>query len=692
MDTIQICKQCQKPLPQNAPEGLCPECLARVALGSEPAVPGPRVPPAPAALAEQFPQLEILELLGMGGMGMVYKARQPRLDRFVALKILPIASMPDASFAERFEREAKALARLNHPGIVTLHDFGQTREYYYFIMEYVDGMNLRQLIQAKTLEPRQALELVTQICAALQFAHDEQIVHRDIKPENILITKKGQVKIADVGLAKLLGGQPDTALTASQMMMGTLNYMAPEQRENTKEVDHRADIYSLGVVFYEMLTGEVPMGRFDAPSKKVQIDVRLDDVVLHALEREPSRRYQQASEVKSSVETITSSMPKEMAEPGNLETFKPKRLPGFVSFVLKWFAIIAGAWLAVGLCFHWMLGDAQMSMTFKGNVWSWSLGHWAVTFPPSQQVPLYFRILGIAVSLFYLGIAWIVLPAIFILAIIAWLDAIAKCGLKLRQLPPSIRRGNWWWNGAINAGYMVVALTTFHFCLSSANVRRISMREYQNVSDQATEWWFVPNSGAYEKLGFKARFNDYQEPITVNGPSPLPTCTVSLILHRTNAEPAVMKVILPSLRASYRFPATNNWDNIFVLDKDSFATWLQRAGGVDLSAPKLHAEADQIYELLKAFENQPPLTVKEFVNLAKADLRDFWLGGMQSDSFSFGMTDENNGILFVALIGGETLICLTLYFWATRRLYGRALAEIQAGRWTPPAVAPKRFA
>ena len=242
MDTLRICQQCRKPLPPNAPEGLCPECLARVALGSEPATPGTRLAPEPSVLTAQFPQLEILELLGMGGMGMVYKARQPRLDRLVALKILAIDSMPDPSFAERFEREAKALAKLNHPGIVTLYDFGQTMEYYYFIMEFVDGTNLRQLIQAKTLEARQALELVTQICTALQFAHDEKIVHRDIKPENILITKKGQVKIADFGLAKLLGTAPDTTLTASQMVMGTLNYMAPEQRENSKEVDHRADI------------------------------------------------------------------------------------------------------------------------------------------------------------------------------------------------------------------------------------------------------------------------------------------------------------------------------------------------------------------------------------------------------------------------------------------------------------------
>jgi predicted Ser/Thr protein kinase len=319
---MRICKQCRQSLPENAPEGLCPACLAKVALGSEPAVPGatvnvnplaeaapPRVAPDPAQLAAQFPQLEIIELLGVGGMGMVFKARQPRLDRFVALKILPVESQQHPSFAERFGREAKALAKLNHPGIVNIYDFGQTDQYYYFVMEYVDGMNLRHLLHNQPLEPRQALELVTQICTALQFAHDEGVVHRDIKPENILLNKKGQVKIADFGLAKLLGAAPDTALTMSQAAMGTMNYMAPEQRQNAQSVDHRADIYSLGVVFYEMLTGEVPMGRFEAPSKRVQVDVRLDEVVLKALEREPARRYQQVSEVKSSVDSINSTTP-----------------------------------------------------------------------------------------------------------------------------------------------------------------------------------------------------------------------------------------------------------------------------------------------------------------------------------------------------------------------------------------------
>jgi tRNA A-37 threonylcarbamoyl transferase component Bud32 len=371
MNTMRICEQCRQPLPENAPEGLCPACLAKVALGTETAAPsatinvsplaeaapGTRVPPKPADLAAQFRQLEILELLGMGGMGMVYKARQPRLDRLVALKILPIASMPDASFAERFEREAKALAKLNHPGIVTLYDFGQTREYYYFIMELVDGMNLRQLIRANTLEPRQALDLVTQICTALQFAHDEHIVHRDIKPENILITKKGQVKIADFGLAKLLGTAPDTSLTASQQVMGTVNYMAPEQRENTKDVDHRADIYSLGVVFYEMLTGEVPMGRFEAPSKKVRLDVRLDEVVLHALEREPARRYQHVREVKSNVETITATTPATAPTTGAQASSVPKQRPAENSSWIAFFVVEMVLTLGLG-AFLWQMVPA----------------------------------------------------------------------------------------------------------------------------------------------------------------------------------------------------------------------------------------------------------------------------------------------------------------------------------------------
>ena len=319
------CPQCGAELKPDVSEGLCPACLLQRGIATEGGVPPgtpPFVPPTIPDLAKLFPQLEIIELIGQGGMGAVYKARQPALDRFVALKILAPRSGGDLDFANRFTREARALAKLSHPNIVGVYDFGRaelplgqdaqqrvpTTPIHYFIMEYVDGPNLRQVEQAGKLPPREALEIIPQICDALQFAHDEGIVHRDIKPENILLDKKGRVKIADFGLAKILGQEPkDLRLTGARDIMGTPHYMAPEQMEKPQEVDHRADIYSLGVVFYEMLTGELPLGKFQPPSQKVQVDVRLDEVVLRSLAREPELRYQNVSEVKTRVETISST-------------------------------------------------------------------------------------------------------------------------------------------------------------------------------------------------------------------------------------------------------------------------------------------------------------------------------------------------------------------------------------------------
>jgi len=305
------CDQCGAPLAAGTPEGLCPACLLKRALDTQTAGGGlgaDFTPPAPEDLARYFPQLEILELLGRGGMGVVYKARQRDLDRMVALKILPSAAERDPAFAERFAREARALARLSHPNIVAVYDSGQRAGLFYFVMEYVDGLNLRQLLASAKMTPREALAIVPQICEALQTAHDQGIVHRDIKPENILMDKKGRVKIADFGIAKIVGGEEkDLTLTGAGEMMGTPAYMAPEQIEHPGEVDHRADIYSLGVVFYQMLTGELPLGKFAPPSRKVEIDVRLDEVVLRALEKEPGLRYQQASEVRTQVQTIAAS-------------------------------------------------------------------------------------------------------------------------------------------------------------------------------------------------------------------------------------------------------------------------------------------------------------------------------------------------------------------------------------------------
>ena len=333
METMRVCPSCGKPLAADAPQGICPQCLMKAGFGTASGAEGSSdpgfVPPTVESLGQLFPQLEILEFIGKGGMGAVYKARQPGLDRLVALKILPPRAGDDPGFAERFTREARALARLNHPNIVAVYDFGQATgpgaarlpaaagtaeaarppaRVHYVLMELVEGPNLRELERAGHLSPRDAMGIIPQICEALQYAHDEGIVHRDIKPENVLLDKKGRVKIADFGLAKILGREPQNfRLTASGQIMGTPHYMAPEQVEDPQAVDHRADIYSLGVVFYEMLTGELPIGKFAPPSRKVHVDVRLDEVVLHALEKEPGRRYQHASQVKTDVETIATS-------------------------------------------------------------------------------------------------------------------------------------------------------------------------------------------------------------------------------------------------------------------------------------------------------------------------------------------------------------------------------------------------
>jgi Protein kinase domain len=343
MNTPHTCPKCGASLPTDAPEGLCPACLMSGGFDTDATVkmtpsqrpsPAPHFAPTPTpeALAPLFPQLEILELLGRGGMGTVYKARQPKLNRFVALKIISGEAAADPHFAERFQREAQALAKLNHPNIVSVFDFGEARSgdipvaadqpdgdknvatpwaapgIFYFLMEYVDGTNLRSLMQSGEMKPEAALALIPAFCDALQYAHDEGVVHRDIKPENVLVDKKGRVKIADFGLAKLTGADAhDHTLTRTGMYLGTPRYMAPEQVEKPETVDHRADIYSLGVVFYEMLTGELPMGRFDPPSKKVQVDVKLDDIVLRSLEKDVERRYQHASEIKTDVQSVAAA-------------------------------------------------------------------------------------------------------------------------------------------------------------------------------------------------------------------------------------------------------------------------------------------------------------------------------------------------------------------------------------------------
>lgn len=253
------------------------------------------------------PGYEVLRFLARGGMGAVYQARQERLDRVVALKILAPEVAQRVVFAERFGREARALAKLNHPHIIAVHDFGEIDGLYYLVMEFVDGQDLRPLLRAGRLKPALALRLAGQVCDALQYAHEEGIIHRDVKPENILLDRKGRVKVADFGLAKLMpGAAAAAALTGSEQALGTLHYMAPEQLRRPLEVDQRADIYSLGVLLYEMLTGDLPLGRFAAPSQAAPVDPRLDAVVLRMLSRAPEDRFAGIAEVRAALDAISS--------------------------------------------------------------------------------------------------------------------------------------------------------------------------------------------------------------------------------------------------------------------------------------------------------------------------------------------------------------------------------------------------
>jgi serine/threonine protein kinase len=207
--------------------------------------------PTRAEIAAAFPDLEIVGLIGHGGMSAVFKVRQPKLDRAVALKVLPKALAATPGFAERFHREGRVLARVSHPSIVTVHDFGsvvqssarrsdecgglnqtQSQPLHYLIMEFVDGVNLRQAMRAGRFTPEQALKIIPAICDALQFAHAQDVLHRDIKPENILLDTNGKVKIADFGIAKILNEKSgDMLLTQSGAKLGTTNQMASSSAE-----------------------------------------------------------------------------------------------------------------------------------------------------------------------------------------------------------------------------------------------------------------------------------------------------------------------------------------------------------------------------------------------------------------------------------------------------------------------------
>ncbi|MES2708831.1 MAG: serine/threonine-protein kinase [Verrucomicrobiota bacterium] len=284
-------------------------------------------PPSAEELSAMLPQFEISHLIAVGGMGAVYAGVQRALDRPVALKILPPEAARDNSAIERFRTEGKAMARLTHQNIPTVYDFDVQGGYCYLVMEYVDGWNVHQLIQQGEMTPDRAMNLLGQVCDALTFAHQCGIMHGDIKPSNLLVNQQGILKLADFGLAQLLEhtGRNDGEWSP----MGTPEYAAPELWDPHARLDERSDLYSLGAVFYEMLTGAPPRGEFQLPATALRLDRRVDSIIDGCMKQDPAHRYQTAAQVRQQLDDITRKpvVPKGPA-PVKIIRANPIRRPG----------------------------------------------------------------------------------------------------------------------------------------------------------------------------------------------------------------------------------------------------------------------------------------------------------------------------------------------------------------------------
>lgn len=250
-----------------------------------------------------FGRYSVQAQVGIGGMGTVYRGTQLSLGRPVAIKVLRVTDGYDFAFEDRFRREARAMATLNHPNIVAIYDYGHIgTDFLFFVMEFVDGTDLGEIMRTGRMTPELALQLLPQISAGLEYAHSKGIVHRDVKPANIMLTRQGEVKITDFGLAKDVMRAP-SMVTETHMVMGTPEYAAPEQFNAHREVDHRADIYAFGVLMYQMLTGALPRGSWQPPSTLVHgLDPRLDAVIVRALMTDREHRYQSMGDMRRMIE------------------------------------------------------------------------------------------------------------------------------------------------------------------------------------------------------------------------------------------------------------------------------------------------------------------------------------------------------------------------------------------------------
>jgi serine/threonine-protein kinase len=357
---------------------------------------------APSALApgQTFGDYELLEEIARGGMGVVFKARQRKANRIVALKMILSGHLAGEREVQRFHVEAQAAANLDHPGIVPVYDVGEVGGQHYFSMGFIDGCNLRQYLKANKLSPHEKAALLKEVAEAIAYAHSKGTVHRDLKPANVLVGSEGRPHVTDFGLAKQL--DVDSELTASGQVMGTPSYMAPEQAAGKNDqVGPAADVYALGSVLYEMLTGAPPfiadnaldlvfrvLEEEPAPPRQFAPDVPVDleAICLKCLEKEPAKRYATAAELADDLDLFLRGEPVEARPPGLLRrvTQWARRKPflavmysAVVAFYLLYLLTTAVLGLQKPVAFHWAL----TGVTFAALLTAW----WAQRLLESEQ-------------------------------------------------------------------------------------------------------------------------------------------------------------------------------------------------------------------------------------------------------------------------------------------------------------------
>src|SRR5437667_1166554 len=304
----RFCRKCGAAIPPDSPQHSCGACLLETGLGSVEPEGEINVDPAPSPMLMDFGDYESLEEVGRGGQGVVFRARQKSLNRTVALKVIALGHWASKAHLKRFRLEAEAAARLEHPGIVPIHEVGERDGSCYFSMKFVEGGQLDEVARREPLPIRRAVELIATVARTVHYAHEHGILHRDIKPGNILLDQKGEPHLTDFGLARLV--ETESTVTRTMEVLGTPSYMAPEQAVgNNAQLTSATDVYGLGAVFYQLLTGHPPFAggtTFETVRLVLDTDPRqprlwnpkidrdLSTICLKCLEKGPKRRYSSA--------------------------------------------------------------------------------------------------------------------------------------------------------------------------------------------------------------------------------------------------------------------------------------------------------------------------------------------------------------------------------------------------------------